>query len=53
VFIITVEKGGIALNQEFVLSFSEPLDTEYETGNVPIPVSIYEYEADVSGVNIS
>ena len=44
-FIITVEKGGIALNQEFVLSFSEPLDTDYETDNVTIPISIYEYEA--------
>jgi hypothetical protein len=46
VFIISVEKGGIALNQEFVLSFSEPLDTDYETGNVPIPISIYEYEGE-------
>ncbi|MFC2146848.1 hypothetical protein ACFLRT_05745, partial [Acidobacteriota bacterium] len=41
---VTVEKGGIALNQEFVLSFSEPLDTDYDNGNVPI--SIYEYEEE-------
>jgi len=44
--VVSVEKGGIALNQEFVLSFSEPLDTDYETGNVPIPISIYEYEGE-------
>ncbi len=36
--IITVEKGNIALDQEFVLSFSEPLDIEYQGGEVPISI---------------
>ena len=35
---VTVEKGGIALTREFVLSFSEPLDTDYDNGNVPISI---------------
>ncbi|MHC4397532.1 MAG: Ig-like domain-containing protein, partial [Planctomycetota bacterium] len=48
---VTVEKGGIPLNQEFVLSFSEPLDISYENDGVPI--SIYEYlENDQTGNEI-
>ncbi len=35
---VTVEKGDIPLNQEFILSFSEPLSTDYENGNVPVSI---------------
>ncbi|MCP4119517.1 MAG: Ig-like domain-containing protein, partial [Desulfobacteraceae bacterium] len=40
-FILTIEQGDIPLGQEFMISFSEPLDSEQQP-----PIEIYEKSAE-------
>jgi len=45
-FILTIEKGGVPTNQEFVLSFSEPIKDPQEYEEAQTPIELYEIDKE-------